>query len=378
MFLKKIKLENFRNYDSEEIEFHDKINIITGENAQGKTNLLEGIFFSSFIRSFRAASDKEMIGFGKEFCRVVSLFSKDGEDEVVEIAMDRGGRKKAAVNGMKTDRLRDIVSDYYIVAFTPEDMKIVKEEPERRRSFLDREICQMSVAYFESLAMYKKILLQRNYYLKEENIDPALLDIWDESLAKEGARIIIKRKEFVNKLSEISEDIHESITDGKERPVIEYCPNIEATDNEEEQKEAFLDILFESRQKDMQQGNTSRGPHKDDLDILLDGVSTRKYGSQGQQRTAALSLKLAEIELINEEKGEYPILLLDDVLSELDEKRQRFLVDHLEKTQLFITAAQVPEEIIKYFPENRKIEIEKGSVKRGRNIYQKATVITNE
>ena len=364
MFLKKIELENFRNYSSCEIDFHEKINIITGENAQGKTNLLESIYFSSFIRSFRTSSDKEMISFGKDHLRVCSSYSKNGETDLVEVAMDRSGRKIAKINGARQERLRDVVSDYYVVVFSPEDMKIVKEEPERRRNFLDREICQMSLSYFESLAVYKKLLLQRNSYLKDEKIDEALLDIWDESLAKEGAKIIEKRKRFIDKLSLISENIHRGITDGSEVPEIKYCPNVEWKESREEQEEYFRNLLMGSRQKDMMQGNTSRGPHKDDLDIMIDGVSTRKFGSQGQQRTAALSLKLAEIELIKEEKGEYPILLLDDVLSELDEKRQRYLVDHLENTQLFITAAELPSEIIRYFPKNKKIVIEKGTVKQ--------------
>lgn len=363
MFLEKIKLENFRNYSSCEIDFHEKINIITGDNAQGKTNLLESIYFSSFIRSFRTSSDREMISFGKDHLRVCSSFSKNGETDLVEIAMDRSGRKIAKINGIKRDRLRDVVSDYYVVVFSPEDMKIVKDEPERRRNFLDREICQMSLSYFESLAVYKKLLLQRNSYLKEEKIDETLLDIWDENLAKEGSNIIRKRKGFVDKLSSISEKIHGGITDGSEISEIVYCPNIEWRESDEEQRELFKSILLENRKKDMMHGTTSSGPHKDDLDIMIDGVSTRKFGSQGQQRTAALSLKLAEIELIKEEKGDYPILLLDDVLSELDEKRQRYLVDHLEHTQLFITAAEVPQEIIRYFPQNKKLVIEKGTVK---------------
>ena len=217
MFLKKIELENFRNYSSCEIDFHEKINIITGENAQGKTNLLESIYFSSFIRSFRTSSDKEMISFGKDHLRVCSSYSKNGETDLVEVAMDRSGRKIAKINGARQERLRDVVSDYYVVVFSPEDMKIVKEEPERRRNFLDREICQMSLSYFESLAVYKKLLLQRNSYLKDEKIDEALLDIWDESLAKEGAKIIEKRKIFIDKLSLISENIHRGITERKQR-----------------------------------------------------------------------------------------------------------------------------------------------------------------
>lgn len=366
MYIEKIELEGFRNYDKEETEFHKNINIITGENAQGKTNLLESIYFTSFGKSFRAGRDREMIGFGKDYCRVSALYVKDDENEIekekVDIALSKDGRKAARIDGRNVEKISELISDYYSVIFSPEDLKIVKDEPEKRRKFIDGELCQLSFSYFNALTNYKKILSQRNSYLKENNIDDSLLSVWDESLSEEGSKIIVSRKAFIERLSKISEEIHSNITDGKEMPEIEYDSNIPFSENREEVKELFLERLKDSREKDIYNGNTAAGPHKDDIEIKIKGKSTRKYASQGQQRTVALSLKLAEIELIKEEKGDYPILLLDDVFSELDEGRQRYLVDYLEMMQVFITAAEIPEKILKTFPESKKIVIKEGKI----------------
>jgi DNA replication and repair protein RecF len=241
-------------------------------------------------------------------------------------------------------------------------MKIVKDEPERRRNFIDRELCQLRYSYFESLSDYKKILSQRNSYLKERNIDDALLEIWDEKLAEEGSKIIRHRKKFTDRLSVISSGIHEKITNGKEISRIEYQPSVSYYEDEEEQKKVFLSELLASRDRDKEHGNTFKGPHKDDIDIKIAGKSTRRYGSQGQQRTAALSMKLAEIELIKEDKDDYPVLLLDDVFSELDIERQKYLIDHLSKMQVFITSAELSEKMKGFFPESRKIEVKNGSI----------------
>ena len=365
MYIEKMEIEGFRNYEKEEAFFHKNINIIKGENAQGKTNLLESIYFTSFGKSFRTSKDREMIGFEKEFCRVNACYVSEEDEEEREnlvIALARDGRKSAQINGRTVDRISEIINNHYAVIFSPEDLKIVKDEPERRRNFIDSEICQLSFSYFNALSKYKKILLQRNTYLKERNIDENLLDVWDENLAEEGSKIIIRRRNFIEKLSEISRDIHNNITDGKENPETEYESNIPLKENREELKDVFLECLKYSRERDIQFGNTSRGPHKDDIDIKIKEKSTRHFASQGQQRTVALSLKLAEIELIKEEKGQYPILLLDDVFSELDEGRQRYLVDYLDMMQVFITAAEVPEKIIKYFPDSKKLTIKEGHI----------------
>lgn len=362
MYIDRMSLEGFRNYENEEVHFGKNINMITGENAQGKTNLLESIYFTSFGKSFRTGRDKDMIGFDKDFCRINAVYVIDDEEEKVEIALSKEGRRAAKISGRNVERISELINNFFVVIFSPEDLKIVKEEPQKRRSFIDSELCQLRFSYYESLSSYKRILNQRNHYLKERNIDDDLLDIWDENLASEGAKIIHLRKEFVDKLSEISSGIHERITNGKEISKIEYCPSIEFKEDKEEQKQFFVEKLKDERSRDIEYGNTSKGPHKDDIDIKIKGKSTRRYGSQGQQRTVALSMKLAEIELIKEEKNDYPILLLDDVFSELDEERQRYLVDYLKKMQVFITAAERMDKIEAYFPECMKMTIKAGAI----------------
>lgn len=363
MYIKKIILENFRNYKNEEIEFDEKLNIIVGENAQGKTSLLEGVYLCSFGKSFRTSKDKEMINFGKDFFRIKGFFQKEDE-EIIEFALSKEGKKAAKINGLKVEKISDIISDYFVVIFSPEDLKIIKEDPEKRRNFIDRELCQLKVAYYDSLLKYKKLLKQRNYYLKEDFVDTQMLDVWDMQLAKEGSKIIHWRKNFVEKIGRISANIHNKITDGKEKPSFVYVSGIEYNEDITEQEKIFYDTLLMDRERDMYHRNTGKGPHKDDIDIFIDGKNVRKYGSQGQQRTVALSIKLAEIEIIKEESKEYPILLLDDVLSELDEKRQKYLFESIENVQVLITATELPEKIDKEFKDNKKVMIKDGKILR--------------
>lgn len=359
MYIKNIELENFRNYINEKIDFDKNLNIITGSNAQGKTSLLEGIYICSFGKSFRTSRDKEMINFGKDFFRIKSCFVKE-EEEFIDFVLSKEGKKAAKINGCKIDKISEIISDYYVVVFSPDDLKIVKEDPEIRRNFIDRELCQIKISYYQSLLNYKKSLKQRNAYLKKESVDDSMLDVWDTQLAKEGTKIIHERMDFIENLGKISCDIHKSITEGVEETSFKYISSIEFIKNIKEQEEVFLEILRGERERDLYYKNTSRGPHKDDIDILIDNISIRKYGSQGQQRTAALSMKLAEIEVIKEQSGESPILLLDDVLSELDEDRQKYLIKYLNDVQVFITSAEIPNTIIKEFPKHKKINVEKG------------------
>ena len=362
MYIERMSLEGFRNYENEEAHFGRNINMITGENAQGKTNLLESIYFTSFGKSFRTGRDRDMIGFDKDFCRINAVYMIDDEEEKVEIALSKEGRRAAKISGRNVKSISELINNFFVVIFSPEDLKIVKEEPQKRRNFIDSELCQLRFSYYESLSGYKKILNQRNHYLKESSINEDLLGIWDEKLAIEGTKIIHMRKEFIDKLSSISSEIHERITNGKEISEIEYCPSIKYIEDKEEQKEYFEEKLLEERPRDIEYGNTSKGPHKDDIGIKIEGRSTRRYGSQGQQRTVALSMKLAEIELIKEDKNDYPILLLDDVFSELDEERQKYLVDYLKKMQVFITAAEKMDKIEEFFPECTRMTIKNGSI----------------
>jgi DNA replication and repair protein RecF len=363
MYLKKIELKNFRNYEEEAVEFHQKVNIITGKNAQGKTNLLESMYIMSLGKSFRTSKDTEMIGFDREFCRAKSISVKDGRELEIEITIGKEG-KSAKINGMKTAKNIDLLENVYMVVFSPEDLKIVKDEPEKRRKFIDRELCQLKPVYYRNLGRYKKILQQRNSLLKQPEVEEDVIAVWDESLAEYGAKIILERKRFIEKINVISREISRSITNGREATEIFYESNVELRDTYEEQKEYLKNILIRNLKNDILRRSTSAGPHKDDLKICVEGIDIRHFGSQGQQRTAALSLKLAEIQLIKEETKVSPVLLLDDVMSELDAERQTFLIHSLEEVQLFITAAELSEEVKKKLPDGDTFLVEKGKVSR--------------
>ena len=363
MYFKKIELKNFRNYEEEEIEFNDKVNIITGKNAQGKTNLLESLYIMSLGKSFRTNKDIEMIGFEKDYCRAKSLSVKEGRELEIEINIGREG-KTVKINGSKTEKNIELLENVFTVVFSPEDLKIVKDEPEKRRRFIDRELCQLKPVYYKNLGRYKKILQQRNSLLKQQEIKEDVIDVWDESLAEYGAKIIQERSRFIGKLNEISKEISRRITNGKETLEISYDANIEKKESLEEQKYYLKKELSKNLKADIFRRSTSAGPHKDDLRICAEGMDIRRFGSQGQQRTAALSLKLAEIKMIREETGVSPILLLDDVLSELDEERQRFLIRSMEEIQLFITTAELNEEVKKQLSAGETFFVENGTVKK--------------
>ncbi len=362
MYLKKAELRNFRNYHEESVEFHSKVNIITGKNAQGKTNLLESLYIMSLGKSFRTNKDTEMIGFDQEFCRVKTTSMKEGRELEIEITIGKEG-KSTKINGMKTAKNIDLLENVYMVVFSPEDLKIVKEEPEKRRKFIDRELCQLKPIYYKNLGRYKKILQQRNSLLKQQEIKEDMIAVWDEGLAEYGAKIIQERNRFIEKLNKISKEISCRITNGKETLDLSYEANIEYKSGFEEQKEHLKRMLSKNLKSDILRRSTSVGPHKDDLKICAEGIDIRHFGSQGQQRTAALSLKLAEIRLIKEETGVSPILLLDDVLSELDGERQNFLINSLEEVQLFITTTELSDEVKKQLPEGDIFFVENGHVK---------------
>lgn len=381
MYIKDIELQNFRNYEALTAEFSPRVNVFYGENAQGKTNLLEGIYLTSMGKSFRTNRDRDMIRFGEDFFRVkvtsaaekkpgmldaaMSLLSppsdKPGSDEpeleekVVELAVNKEGKKGIKVDGFKADKLAQLFKNIYIVIFSPEDLKIVKGEPEKRRRFIDRELSQITPYYYQVLDRYKRVLMQRNMYLKNKDANEAVLDVWDRQLSEYGGRITSYRNTFVRKLDRISSEIHSGITAGREELRLFYEPNIPVSGDHEDIQMDFYRDLKNSRDRDLKNKTTSRGPHKDDLKLQIGDMDIRKFGSQGQQRTAALSLKLSEIRLIKEETGEYPILLLDDVLSELDQSRQQYLISSLENVQIFITATEISQKLeeslknIKYF-----------------------------
>jgi len=360
MFFKELKLQNFRNYKDQTIEFDKDLNLIMGDNAQGKTNLLEGLFIMGLGKSFKTNNDKEMIRFGCDFSKASSVVvNEEGEETTIEIVYNKDG-KIIKVDGVKLARNADLLENVYVVVFSPEDLRIVKDGPDQRRRFLDRELCQIKPVYYSDLGNYKKILRQRNYLLREQSKDRALFEVFDESLADYGCRIVEERKRFIERLRVICKDIHSSITSGEEDLLISY-------ETSTRDRDYFKEVLRQNFEKDIVKGYTSFGPHKDYLGIKINGMDSRIYGSQGQQRTASLSMKLAEIELIRQETGHNAVLLLDDVLSELDSSRQKYLIETMKKVQVFVTATGMEEDLKKMLPKGNIYIVDKGKV----NLYNR-------
>lgn len=347
MWISKIKLNNFRNYQSQEINLNDGINIFYGENAQGKTNIIESIYVCSVGRSFRAKRDQELINFNNEKAVVEVEFNKTDRDGKIKIAIEN--KKKIFLNGISLKKYSQLLGNINVVIFTPDDIDILKGEPKKRRKFLDVMISQLKPNYMHVLSNYSKTLEQRNNYLKQirnENKDKNMLDIWDEKLADYAVKIYEYREEFINKIKEKIWDIHNQITANKEIIEIEYT-------SDSKDREEFLQLLKSRRNLDIIKGFTTKGVHRDDFVIYINGKPVNIYGSQGQNRTAILSLKLSELNVVYDEIGEYPILLLDDFMSELDEKRKKSFLENIKDAQVIITCTEkIDVENLKYFSYN--------------------------
>ena len=350
MNIEKLELKNFRNYKNLNISFDEGVNLILGDNAQGKTNLIEALYITSMGKSFRTKNDRELINFESNESYIKVFAKKEDFDVEIEIELEKrasnSSNKRIKKDKKNLTKTSELIKNILIVVFSPEDLKLVKDEPEKRRRFLDREICQISPLYYDNYTNYKRVLKQRNNYLREKDINLDLLEIWDEQIVNYGSKIMHLRRNFVEKLSSISDVIHRGITNNEENIEIKYEPNVKIINDIEGQKSLFYEILKSKREKDIENRTTSSGPHRDDIGFYVNNIDMRSYGSQGQQRTCALSLKLAELSLIKEETGEDAILLLDDVMSELDSKRQEFLIKTLSKNQLFITATDVDKKVL--------------------------------
>ena len=331
MWINKIKMINFRNYKNEEIELNKNINIFYGENAQGKTNIIEAIFLCSVGKSFRAKKDREMINLDSQNASVEINYQK--KDREGKIKIDLENKKLIYLNGIKIKKLSELLGNINVVIFTPDDINILKGSPQNRRRFLDIMISQLRPNYMYNLNSYLKTLEQRNNYLRqirEENKDENLLDIWDEKLAEYDYIIYKYRNEFIEKIKRKIKNIHSEITNNKED--IELIYTTECTS-----KENILNLLKQRRKLDIIKGYTTKGIHRDDFYININGKRLDVYGSQGQHRTAILSLKLAELNIIYDDIGEYPILLLDDFMSELDESRRKSFLEKMKNAQVIIT-----------------------------------------
>lgn len=343
MYLKNLQLHHFRNYADADVEFSPSINVLIGENAQGKTNLLESIYVLAMTRSHRTNNDKELIEFSQDASQVSGVVERQLGPLKLELDIGKRG-KKAKANHIEKARLSEYLGQLNVILFAPEDLALVKGAPTVRRRFIDMEFGQISPKYLHDLTQYRSILKQRNRYLKQlqtkEATDKVYLDVLSEQLAAVGGAIITQRIKFLSELEKYAQQLHQSITQGRERLTFEYESAVKNADelSEIEAAQALMDLYTRNQQKEIFQGTTLYGVHRDDVRFLLNGKNVQTYGSQGQQRTTALSVKLAEIDLMKNQTGEYPILLLDDVLSELDGARQTHLLKTIQdKVQTFLT-----------------------------------------
>ena len=356
MLISDIELQNFRNYNYEKIKLNSNINIFYGDNAQGKTNIIESIFISAFGKSFRANKDREIIKKGESFANINISYENQYKNGKIKIQISN--KKSISVNGIKIKKLSELLGTINIVLFTPDDINILKDGPANRRRFLDMMIGQIRPNYVYNLNMYLKTLEQRNNYLKQINknqiMNLSMFDIWDEKLAEYGQKVSNYRLEFINKIKSKIKNIHKEITENKEEIEIEYI-----TDSLD--KENLIKLYKERRNLDIIKGYTTKGIQRDDFVIYINGEPVNIYGSQGQHRTSILSLKLSELDIVKEEIGESPILLLDDFMSELDEKRIKNFLNHIKNTQVIITCTKEIEEKnvekTMFYVNNGKIEM---------------------
>lgn len=357
MNIRSIELKNFRNYENLEISFDEGTNILFGDNAQGKTNILEAAYMSGTTKSHKGSRDKEMILFGEEEAHLKTVVARGGREYQIDMHLKKNRAKGIAIDKIPIKKASELFGILNIVFFSPEDLNIIKNGPAERRRFLDSELCQLDRIYLADLTNYNKILAQRNKLLKDMIYRPGLSDtlpVWDMQLIETGKKIIRRRKQFVDELREIVSDIHYRISGGKEELFLKYEPNIDDI--------FFEDELNRAKEKDKKLCQTSVGPHRDDLLFSIGDVDIRKYGSQGQQRTSALSLKLSEIELVRKSISDTPVLLLDDVLSELDSSRQNYLLNNISDTQTIITCTGLDEFVRNRFTVNRVFEVIAGHV----------------
>ena len=359
MVIRSIELQNFRNYEQLEISFDEQTNILYGENAQGKTNVLEAACVSATTKSHKGSYDKEMLRFGQSEAHIRTFVQRKDRDFQIDIHLKKNHAKGIAINQVPIKKASDLFGVLNIIFFSPEDLNIIKNGPSERRRFVDLELCQLDKIYLSDLTNYNKVLKQRNKLLKDISFRPDLketLFAWDEQLVAYGKKIIKRRQEFVQKLNELVYDIHKNLSGNREELILKYEPDVEDI--------FFYDELIRSKEKDIKYAQTSVGPHRDDISFLLNEIDIRKFGSQGQQRTAALSLKLSEIELVKSSIGDTPVLLLDDVLSELDSNRQNYLLGSIHDIQTIITCTGLDEFIKNNFQIQRIFHVQNGTISR--------------
>ena len=357
MKLKSLKLKNYRNYDSLNINLDENTNIFSGDNAQGKTNILESIYMGSTSKSHRSAKDREIIKFNEEESHIEMILEKNGIELCIDMHLKKNSPKGIAINKIPIRRATELFGTINTVFFSPEDLNIIKNGPAERRRFIDLELSQLDKIYLNDLSNYNRIINQRNKLLKDSFENKSLLEtleIWDIQLVKYGNKVIKRREKFIDELNNIIKSIHFTLSGGKEILKINYEKSTGHYSLEE--------CLEKNKKRDIKMKSTSIGPHRDDICFLINDIDIRKYGSQGQQRTAALSLKMAEIELVKKIIKDTPILLLDDVLSELDKNRQTYLLENIHNIQTLITCTGVDEFVKNRFHIDKVFCVENGMI----------------
>lgn len=355
MYISSLELADFRNIASLHMEFSQGTNILYGENAQGKTNILESLYMLSTTKSHRGVRDRDMIRFGREESHIRSLIMKGGIDYRIDMHLRKNKSKGIAINGQRIKKASELIGILHIVFFSPEDLGIVKNGPAERRRFMDMELCQLDASYLHNLNQYNKTVENRNRLLRDIYMFPDLketLDVWDAQLVNFGSKIIESRRRFILDLNGIVGEIHGKLSGGREHLSLLYEPNAAAEDLEER--------LRFSRERDIHMKTTSTGPHRDDFSFMDGEIDLRRYGSQGQQRTCALSLKLSEIDLVKKMIGHRPVLMMDDVLSELDSGRQNYLLNTIGGIQTFITCTGLDEFVNNRFRIDQVYRVENG------------------
>ena len=356
MIIKSLKLKNYRNYDLLDLNFDPKTNILYGDNAQGKTNILEALYLSGTTKSHRGTKDRDIIRFGCDESHLETVVEKKGSCFQIDMHLKKNSPKGIAIDKIPIRKASELFGIVHFVFFSPEDLNIIKEGPAGRRRFIDLELSQLDRIYLNNLSNYNRVINQRNSLLKEiydkDNLMDTL-DIWDMQLVEYGKKVLERRKEFIEQVNEIISDIHFKLTGRKERISLSYEESVGNM--------TFEDALTKYRDRDIRMKSTTSGPPRDDICFTTDkGLDIRKFGSQGQQRTAALSLKLSEIELVKRAIGDTPVLLLDDVLSELDKHRQNYLLDSIHDIQTIITCTGLDEFVNHRFSINKIFHIKNG------------------
>ncbi|WOO34567.1 DNA replication/repair protein RecF [Anaerocolumna sp. AGMB13020] len=357
MFIKTLELKDYRNYESLSMDFSQGVNILYGDNAQGKTNILESLYMCGTTKSHRNSKDREVIRFGMEESHIRVVLENKGVPHKIDIHLKKNKAKGAAIDGIPVKKSSELLGIVNYIFFSPEDLSIIKNGPSERRHFLDMELCQLDKVYFYHLSNYQKIINQRNNLLKQISFNRKLMDtisVWDEQLVFHGLKVMEGRKGFIETLNPIVSDIHSKISGGRESLIIKYEPNTE--------RDSFMEKLKNSLERDVILKATGTGPHRDDISFFNGTMDIRKFGSQGQQRTTALSLKLAEIEVVRQIAKDNPILLLDDVLSELDRKRQNYLLNSIHDIQTIITCTGLEEMVQNRIQCDRIFRVTEGTV----------------